>query len=119
MPITLGELTDALSAVDPEMPVRFDRTNGARPGEFASWRGDYAQLTLCNFDDVCETAGDLLRAALNADHGVFGGYKGGDFVMGRHTPVWADQWGECPGRGITDTTIRKGTLVLITEFCDY
>lgn len=120
----LGDLIDTLTFFDPTMPVRFDCAE--KIGSFASWRGDYAQLTLTpssNWDmrkPALHTVGDLLDAAKAADGATFHGYKGGDYMMGRTTPLWADEWGEYTARGIIGVIVDDGTVVLTTaDLSDY
>lgn len=108
----LGQLIAILEMTPPEWHVEF--SDGTPPGEFASWRGVYAQLTLCPGKEPV-TVGELLAAAVAADGGEFYGYKGGYFTMDRNTPVWSDRWGSAAGRGITGSHTGDHLLVLHAE----
>lgn len=120
--MTLGELIDALAAQDPSAPVRWDRerkhdygTGGAYPGAFASWRGDYADLTLQK-STAPQTVAQLLERARAADGRTFEGWKGGDYRMDRETPVWAENAGDCYNIGLFGVRrSRDGSVVLVTK----
>jgi hypothetical protein len=107
--MTLGELIDTLAYFPADMPVKYE--TDVRPGEFMSWRGVYAELTLVPGGGPM-TVGRLLLAAEAADGGTFEGYKGGDFTMSRSTPVWGDDWGECPGWALHGMKVDGQMLVL-------
>lgn len=126
---TLGELIDTLKAHDPELPVLM---GGATGLGFQSWRGVYAEVSLvhgatlyttsarwvagwgCHHSGTpnsksfgpAGTVGELLAAAtLLVDSEVYlTGYKGGEFRYYRHTSLWADVYGECPGSYISHAT---------------
>lgn len=111
--MNLGELIDTLATLPKTLRVRFDF--GAVPTHLVSWRGSYDELTLDSDHDAPEpTVAVLLRDARRADGGTFHGYKGGDFTMDRHTPVWADPWGEYLSRAITGIRVSEGVVVLQT-----
>jgi hypothetical protein len=111
----LGELIDTLDPMPADLPVRFDF--GAAPEQFVSWRGHYRELSLTagiGSRHGGPTAATLLAAARRADGGTFEGYKGGDYLMERTTPVWADPWGETYYRAITGLSIVRGEVVIGT-----
>lgn len=108
----LGELIELLETQPAERPVRY--SDGSIPGRFASWRGVYAQLTLAP-TGTRVTAGDLLDRARNADGGTFKGRKGGDYRMGRDSPVWADSEGDCDYWAITGWSVAADEALLLTR----
>ena len=110
--MNLGTYTDTLAALDGSLPVYFD--NGLPVRRLISWRGRYNELTLdCGEkDDAPRTVADLLKDAKEADGKTFQGYKGGDYVMGRHTAVWADEWGEYHGLGIAGIEVTDGRVIV-------
>jgi hypothetical protein len=124
--MTLGELIEVLENA-PQCPVVYqDINDGERhyPGDFDSWRGVYAELSLEPVGQPT-TVKELLAKAKEADGKTFQGYKGGDFTMGKHTAVWADPYGESVGRGIVGhkfeessgtTTLILTTLVIPWEY---
>lgn len=105
----LGDLIATLEATPGDWLVQF--SNGTTPGEFASWRGIYSQLTLCP-GVAPRTVGDLLAAARAADGAEFTGYKGGEYAMHPSTPVWADDWGQVDYRAILGSHTGEAVLIL-------
>jgi hypothetical protein len=91
--ITLGCLIDALKCLPKDKEI-----DGI--GEPHSYRGYYCDLA---FEKVNAktTAGDLLNICKSAMGEVFEGYKGGDYMMGRNTPLWLAYCG-CCGSKIMD-----------------
>lgn len=88
--MTLGTLIDRLAELPPETEVdAFD--------EPQSYRGYYCDLAFEKVDRK-RTAGDLLNMCKGAMGEVYEGYKGGDFQMGRNTPVWIAPYGSCGQR---------------------
>ena len=81
--LTLGELIEALENVYPESFVKF--SDGGSPGSANSYRGYYSDLAF----ERCaiSLASDVLDEARNALGATFEGYKGGDFVMTKDTPL--------------------------------
>jgi hypothetical protein len=122
--MNLGQLIETLAAAPSNLRVRFD--NGDRPQKFYSWRGSYDELTLhesfgkwdpetgMSTPDPSITVKQLLAAARKADGATFQGYKGGDFKMDVHTPVWADPYGEYLSHAITGTRVEGDDLILVT-----
>ena len=108
--MTLGEIIDTLEQMPTDVPVKY--SDGNIPGSFESWRGIYAVLTLTPDGDGI-TAGELLKMAIKADGGTFEGYKGGEYIMNRKTPVWADDYGYCSGYGITGCKVSNDEVILI------
>ena len=84
--MTLGKLMDRLAALPPETPIGISRPH--------SYRGYYSNLS---FEPTKEPipASDALALCKGAMGEVFTGYKGGEFQMGRNTPVWIANYGEC------------------------
>lgn len=85
--LTLGGLIKALEA----MPADAKVTNLR---ECHSYRGYYDDLAFKRRDGTRRSA-ELLADCQLAMGRVFGGYKGGDYVMGERTPLWVSEYGEC------------------------
>jgi hypothetical protein len=97
--LSLGSLISKLEAVLSEYPesyahqVRYDFCD-AYPTDIASWRGIYAELAL-NHIAASEVSNvvqfnlvgfiDFLKQTKGK---TFEGYKGGEFTMGKDTPIW-------------------------------
>lgn len=94
--MTLGELIAQLESLDPEREVEFD-FGYMEPTTFASWRGNYAELALgygpSRFPEKVRV-GKLLALCEAADGKIMEGWKGGDYLMTRKTPVWIDNSGD-------------------------
>lgn len=119
--MTLGEWIDTLREMPAEAYVVMDC--GTIPTNLCSWRGAYEELTLHNMPSkftegfwptegplVKELLGDAIRA--NGRH--LEGYKGGDFLMSRRTPVWADPYGECNHRVLAGVVLSGEKVILRT-----
>ena len=102
--MTLGKLIERLEALPPETMVK-----GIR--EPHSYRGYYSDLAFEVGDNIA--AKDALALCRGAMGEVLQGYKGGDFQMGRNTPVWIASYGCCGQKimGIRD----DGTLELAED----
>lgn len=83
--LTLGELIEALEAVDQDatLPYGFDKPH--------SYRGYYDELAFELRHDI--PVADALAAARSALGVVFQGYKGGDYRMDEDTLVWLSAYG--------------------------
>jgi hypothetical protein len=91
------ELILKLEAIaDKSKPVIFDEQY--HPSGLDSWRGSYDELAL-EYSETGEkfTAEALLQKLKAAIGATFYGYKGGEFVMGKTTPVWVANYGESHG----------------------
>lgn len=112
--LTLSQLIKKLEGVSPGLSVRF--SSGGAPGDADSYRGYYSDLAFEPTErDV--TVGDLLDRAKSALNATFGGYKGGNFVMGPETPLWAARYGDC-GLAIVDFQSDGTEVILRTKDTD-
>jgi hypothetical protein len=77
-----------------------------------SYRGYYCDLAFEKVEGKISAA-DLLTMCKGAMGEVYQGYKGGEYQMGRNTPVWIASYGCCGQRilGIRD----DGTLELADD----
>lgn len=111
-PLALGELIDLLKGEAQSDQVRFD-FGGLTPRTLGSYCGYYEQLAL-GYDDKWQepmTVGALLAELGGAVGHEYSGWKGGEYTMGRTTPVWAANSGEAPGTGIVG--VRRDTYVIL------
>jgi len=103
--MTLGEAILILGAVNPGMVVK-GVSDKAR-----SYRGYYSDLAI----EPGETrVGDLLDVLKDSLGKTFTGYKGGDFVMKKNTPLWVANSGVC-GDKLMAFEDRDGVLYVATE----
>jgi hypothetical protein len=101
--MTLGKLIERLESLPPETMLDL--------AEPHSYRGYYSDLAFEKGDEITAAAAlTMCRAAMGE---VFQGYKGGDFQMGRNTPVWRASYGCCGQKimGVRD----DGTLELADD----
>lgn len=85
--MTLGKLIDRLEELPPDRLIE----SLVNPH---SYRGYYTDLSF-ELNDSSATAAELLASCRSCMGAVFEGYKGGDFQMGRNTPVWVANYGQC------------------------
>lgn len=111
-PLALGALIDLLAREDPKDKVYFDFGDFI-PRKLDSYRGFYDQLALGYDDDhqAQMTVGELLGEMRQAVGRIYTGYKGGDYMMSRETPVWAANYGRAPSTGIVG--VRRDTWVIL------
>lgn len=99
--MTLGELILALEKMPQDLVV----SRGFCDPH--SDRGFYDDLAFTPTEDV--TVASVLACAREAVGKSYGGYKGGEYVMGLHTTVFLGRWGEM-GEEITEATLRAMLL---------
>jgi hypothetical protein len=115
---TIGELIIALEAVDKTFPVKF--SDGTIPSELTSWRGSYREIAFTyEADGIPPTVEKVLSELKGAIGKTYEGYKGGDFVMGRRTPVWVAEWGTSGDTGVVGVEIANGICFIRLAVCDF
>jgi len=127
--LTLGELILKLEAIpDKKLPVIFDGRKYFPTG-IDSWRGSYCELAI-NYSttSVHMTVKGFLNLLRNTVGKILIGYKGGDFMMGKTTPVWVSNYGESWGfksdgdihsQAVTNIFKAKGYIVIRTKAIEY
>ena len=126
--LTLGELILKLEYVeDKSRPVIFDEWHF--PIDIISWRGSYRELALtyAEIGDKFSVASWLSR--LKGTVGAIRyGYKGGEFLMGKTTPVWVANYGESSGfthdgdiwsQAVVGVSQNEQTVILETRNIEY
>jgi hypothetical protein len=121
--MSLGELIDELDGVDHKcLAVRLEDGRGISGIE--SYRGYYSDLALVPSETPIGarqpeyTVENLLDGLKNAVGEKFTGYKGGEFVMQNHTPVWVSEYGEASGLAVKGVEVRDDKVVILTEQVD-
>lgn len=102
--LTLGTLIDRLEQLDQESEI-----DGLV--EPHSYRGYYADLAFER--DGKRKVSDVLSTVRGCLGETFTGYKGGDFDMGRRTPVWIANYGDCGVRIIE--IVDDGSIITEPE----
>ncbi len=118
--LTLGQFIDLLKRMPSEQGIRFDCV-GAMPGRLDSYRGFYDQLALAWHRDYDKqpTVADVLKDAQESVGKIFEGYKGGLYQMGRDTPVWVSNYGECDNQAVTGVTDRGWIVTIDTAWQEW
>jgi len=107
--LTLGKLISELAIADQDLPVRCE--NGCIPGSLGSYRGYYDDLafephgnpvTVCQFIKIC-------TEALGKE---YEGYKGGQYKMGKDTPLWLSSYGDCSQLAIIGVDVKETEFIL-------
>ncbi len=108
--LSLGEIILKLEGIkNKKLPVIFD-VEQYYPVGISSWRGSYHELALEYEKNgepmLLEDFEKMLKQMIGK---TLMGYKGGNFLMGKTTPVWVANYGECKGFRIDD---YKDTAVI-------
>ena len=115
---TIGELILGLEAVDKNLPCKF--SDGTLPSELTSWRGSYREIAFTYDEEGTPPTVDKILAELRESIGkTYEGYKGGDFVMGRRTPVWVADWGTSGDTGVVGVEVANGICFIKLKTCDF
>lgn len=133
--LTLSELILKLEHIeDKNKPVIFDKRYF--PVDIDSWRGSYRELAL-EYADTRDTltytgekltVGELLKKLKATIGATLYGYKGGEFLMGKTTPVWVAQYGESGGfthegdiwtQAVVNISEQEQAVILETRNIEY
>ncbi len=109
--VTLGELIASLKAADPSIPVT---VNGG--GSIAyphSYRGYYSDIAFQPSNERA-TVAEVLAIVEPCLGQTFEGWKGGDFTMGKSTPVFVS-WEGQTGMAMTTAGVRDGAFHITAE----
>lgn len=109
--LTLGQMIDKLKHLHPDtLAVGF--------GDLNSYRGYYHDLAF-EPSDKEKPISTLLAQCQAAMGEIFHGYKGGEYQMGRNTPLWISEYGSVIGMKLVDLTINmNGRLTPVTKSDD-
>jgi hypothetical protein len=114
-------------------PTTSDNVSGYPTG-LSSWRGSYAELAL-NFSfvgygmpgyiktdgpDLKElTVTEFLAILKSAIGKTYTGWKGGDFVMGKNTPIWVANDGNSGNTAVIGVRDDEYAIILETAHTEY
>lgn len=116
----LKEQQERVNKGEEEAEVMFD-FEYCFPTHLQSWRGVYAELAFGYTFIERGSGGDMkpmkvheFVALLNSAMGTtFEGYKGGDFLMGKTTPLWVANYGNS-GHTAVMGVVNEGYQIIIT-----
>lgn len=122
--ISLGGLIDALKGREQDQTVRFD-FGGFVPSGIGSYRGYYDHLAIAFDPESCSnwsskeiTVALFLKMLYKADGKRYTGYKGGEYLMGMHSPVWVGNYGSSTGTAIVGLAECNYMTVISTAFVE-
>lgn len=127
--LVLGELILKLEAIEnKKLPVIFD-DGKYHPVSVDSWRGSYCELAIeYSGEGARLKLADFLKILKDTIGETFTGYKGGDYVMGKTTPVWVANYGDSSGfkrdgdkcyQAVIDVSKVENALIIETRAVDY
>lgn len=129
--LTLGELILKIEVIankpkgkEKEGPFVYYDFEYLYPTYIDSWRGSYDELALnfCYSRDSKNpplTVVKFLKLLRDAVGKTFTGYKGGDFMMGKQTPVWVANHGNSGNTAVIDVVDGDYSVILITAYRDF
>ncbi|MHA1379290.1 MAG: hypothetical protein ACTSRG_12980 [Candidatus Helarchaeota archaeon] len=97
--MNLGKLITFLEKQNPNFPVfiKIGKQDVKIPNFFHSYRGYYHQLALSKMDieigNNSINVYDFLNKCNECLEKTFIGYKGGEYIMFCHTPIWISDYG--------------------------
>lgn len=109
--MTLGGLIDALAQLPPDRAI-------AGLCEPHSYRGYYCDVAFEPSDEARSVA-DVLAEARGCMGEIFIGYKGGDYTMGRNTPVWISLYGMASGMRLMGLDVEADPIRSVTAEEDH
>lgn len=126
--LTLGEMILKLEAIaqkgyklndGTEPTVRYD-FEYLFPNDIDSWRGSYDELAL-NFKSEGEPMTltaflEMLKSTVGKE---FTGYKGGEYVMNKHTPVWVANYSHSGNTAVVEIVDNGYTVILMTAYREF
>lgn len=122
--LTLGELILKLEPIvekqgEDEATVRYD-FEYLFPNNIDSWRGSYSELAL-NFTTEGQEmkVSDFLNMLKECIGKEFTGYKGGEFTMNKHTPIWVANYGNSGNTAVIDVIDNGYCIILITGYREF
>ena len=124
--LTLGELILKMEPIvekqtkrdaDSEAMVVYD-FGYLYPTAIDSWRGSYEELALDYTEDGNGkmTASEFLKLLKETVGATFEGYKGGEFTMNKHTPVWVANYGHSGSTAVIEVVDNEYEIILITGY---
>lgn len=143
MPVlTLGEMIATMETIvdkwhkkekreDENEPLVMFDFEYAYPTGFSSWRGVYSELALNfsfwgygpegyvkveGFDSKPPTISEFLNMLKSTVGKTFMGWKGGEFVMGRGTPVWVANCGNSGNTAVVGIKDEGYRVIILTQY---
>ena len=112
--LTLGKTIELLKTFDGGAPIV--TIDGGALSTLGSYRGYYSDLAWgsgSSRPSQLPTVGAALANATAALGATFEGYKGGDFLMDKHTPMWVSGYGTCSGLRVMGIEMSPTNMVVL------
>jgi hypothetical protein len=128
-----GKVASSKEKNDEEPTIIFD-FGSALPTGLSSYRGYYAQLAInysfngygnmvgyhkqdgSTFEPKPPTLSEFLAMLKEADGKEYIGWKGGEFVMRKNTPLWVANDGDCDDTAVVGVFNKGWGVILLTQF---
>lgn len=105
--LTLGKMISQLKEVDPQTHIYLTKPH--------SYRGYYSDLAFENTGEP-NTVGKFLK---DLEENILDkeliGYKGGEFLMGKDTPLWISEYSDASNLAIMGLRVDDGDIILNTK----
>lgn len=114
IPLSPKKKYESEELIDREVAFGMD---GVYPTHYMSWRGIYRELALgfTTDDSTRPVLSQFIKDTKECMGKTFEGYKGGDFVMGKTTPVWVANYGNSENNALIDVEYDDYEVRLITK----
>lgn len=115
--MTLGEMIAKLDNIDQSYAIVIDHIDHGEviPTDLMSYRGYYRDLAINYEKDYREVSVNEFSNSLKEAIGkTYTGYKGGDFIMSKITPMWVDGYGSSNGIAVSDIVVDKNKCIIKT-----
>lgn len=110
-----GRIDDKLEEAD----VYFD-FEYLYPVSLCSWRGSYSELSIeFGQGQTALTVTRFLDMLKESVGKSYCGYKGGDFVMSRQTPVWVANYGNAGNTGVIGVLDLGYRVIIQTGYTEF
>jgi hypothetical protein len=122
--LTLGEMITKIEVIIAEhgidqAAVFYDFGN-LYPTEIDSWRGAYSELALSYSEGRKYMDVNTLLAMLKGSIGkTFIGYKGGEYKMDIHTPIWVANYGYSGNTAVVGVVDNGYDIIIETGYREY
>lgn len=124
--LTLGEL---ILKLEPIAEKQKDRENEATvyydfgylfPNSIDSWRGSYSELALNYTEEgLPMKVSGFLKLLKDSLGKKFTGYKGGEFIMHKGTPIWVANYGDSGNTAVINVVDDGYRVIIITGLREY
>jgi hypothetical protein len=124
--LTLGELIEKIESIvkyqkdrEEEADVVYD-FEYLFPTSIDSWRGSYDELALdWSSDGDRMKVSSFLKMIKECIGKTFVGWKGGDFIMDKDTPIWIANSGNAGSTALIDVVNNGYEVILMTAYRKY